>query len=66
MHEPIKLPDPVRLDLVELQAAVNQTQTALNAAGRLAFRFLGLDPSKPHQLDLATGIVTPFEPEKIE
>ena len=58
----LKLPESVRQDMEDLQLAINSNQQALNAVGRTAFLFLGLDPTLPHHIDPVTGIVTPFAP----
>jgi hypothetical protein len=62
-----KIPETVRQDLLALQAAAKDAQNAfqtaqreLNMAARIAYRFLGLDPDLPHQVDLTTGIVVPY------
>lgn len=72
MSEPLKLPERVRktlqdsyTDLQEMNKEFSKelakAQKALNASVTIAIEMLGLDPSLNHNIDFATGIITPVE-----
>ncbi len=61
MSEPVKLPEPARLGLLDLYAKAQQAQQLYTVASNAALAALGFDPQAKNHLDLDTGTITPPE-----
>ncbi len=57
----LQLPEKTRATLAELNRLHLQAQREFQLTAGVALDFLGLDPSLPHSVDYATGIVTPAQ-----